>query len=88
MKPQTPRLVHSSAYLKYIERLKPETRHVSNWESQLNATADNTSPDQTVLPINWLANGAGNHGNVVNALWALRSFMFQDCLTLARGLDK
>lgn len=87
MKPTTPQLVHSNAYLKYIERLKPDSgcRHVSNWEKQLSATSENTTPDQSILPVHWLSNGAGNHGNVVNALWALRNFMFQDCLTLARS---
>ena len=28
--------------------------------------------------------GAASHGNVVDALWALRSFMMQDCFTLAK----
>lgn len=84
MKPQTPRLVHSSAFLKYVERLKPDKPHVSNWETQLKANSENTLPDRTVLPVSWLQNGAGSHGNVVDALWALRSFMFQDCMTLAK----
>ena len=86
MKPVTPRIAHSSVYLQYIERLKSDQRHVSNWEKQLNANIDNTSPEaSTRLPVNCLANGAGVHSNMVEALWALRNFMFQDCLTLARS---
>ena len=87
MKPQTPRLAHSTAYIKYIERLKPDKNHVSNWETQLKANSDNSIPDRSVLPVSWLQNGAGSHGNVVDALWALRQFMFQDCLTLAKPND-
>ncbi|KAI1296750.1 Protein polybromo-1 [Halotydeus destructor] len=81
--PRPSRLVHSSTYIEYIKRLQPETPHLSNWETELNATPENTRlQDHSKLPTQWLANGPGNHGNVVNALWALRQFMFQDCLTL------
>jgi len=56
---------------------------VSNWQAQLSATPENTTvPDPNRLPTHWLANGAGNHGNVVNALWALRNFMIKDALNL------
>ena len=84
MKPVTPRIAHSSVYLQYIERLKSEQRHVSNWERQLNAKMETTTPEASSrLPVNCLANGSGVHSNMVEALWALRNFMFQDCLTLA-----
>lgn len=84
MKPVTPRIAHSSVYLQYIERLKTDQRHVSNWERQLNAKMDTTTPEPPArLPVACLANGPGVHSNVVEALWALRNFMFQDCVTLA-----
>lgn len=68
---------------RYIERLKPEVKHVSNWKTQLTATSENTPlNDVNRLPAHWLANGPGNHGNVINALWALRHFMMKDALNL------
>ncbi|CAG2166349.1 unnamed protein product [Oppiella nova] len=85
--PRTNRLLHTHTYMKYIEKLSAEGkdgRHISNWETQLTATQDNTPPqDVNRLPTHWLANGAGNHGNVVNALWALRNFMTRDALNLS-----
>ncbi|XP_054159382.1 protein polybromo-1-like isoform X2 [Oppia nitens] len=84
--PRANRLLHTHTYMKYIEKLSAEGkegRHISNWETQLNASPE-TIPQQDInrLPTHWLANGAGNHGNVVNALWALRNFMFKDALNL------
>lgn len=70
-------------FFRYIEKLRPECKHISNWENQLNCNPENTNPpDAARLPTQWLANGAGNHGSVVNALWALRNFMLQDALNL------
>jgi protein polybromo-1 len=83
--PRSHRLLHTSTYIKYVERLRPEHRHITNWENTLTATPENTTPpDRNRLPTEWLANGSGNHGNVVNALWALRNFMLQDCLGFPR----
>lgn len=78
------RLLYTDTYIKYIERLKPEHKHITNWETQLNATQENTlNYDRNKLPTNWLMNG-GNHGTVVNALWALRNYMLQDSLNLSK----
>ncbi|XP_076040531.1 protein polybromo isoform X16 [Oratosquilla oratoria] len=83
--PKTQRLLHSEAYIKYIENLdKP---FVNNWEKHLMATPENTViNDSSRLPAHWLANGAGNHGSVVNALWALREYMMKDTLGIAKIL--
>ncbi|RXG72085.1 Protein polybromo-1 [Armadillidium vulgare] len=83
--PKTQRLLHSEAYIKYIENLdKP---FVSNWERQLTSSVDNTIINDTGrLPSHWLANGVGNHGSVVNALWALREYMMKDSLGIAKIL--
>ena len=79
------RLLYTDTYIKYIERLKPEHKHVSNWQTQLNATQENTlNYDRNKLPTGWLKNGEGNHGTVVNALWTLRQYMLQDALNLSR----
>lgn len=77
------RLLYTDTYIKYIERLKPEHKHITNWENQLNATQENTLNQGNKLPTNWLQN-EGNHGTVVNALWALRDFMLKDALNISR----
>jgi hypothetical protein len=78
------RLLYTDTYIKYIERLKPDCKHVTNWATQMNATPENTfTGDRSKLPAHWLANREGNHGSVVNALWALRNYMFQDALNLS-----
>ena len=83
--PRPNRLLYTDTYIKYIERLKPEHKHVTNWEKQLNATQENTlNCDANKLPTGWLKNGVGYHGTATNALWALRSYMLSDALNLSR----
>lgn len=82
--PRTQRLLHSEAYLRYIEGLNSDKQSVSDWEKSLTATPENTKTDESRLPANWLAQGAGYHGNVTNALWALRDLMLKDTLNLTR----
>ncbi|XP_075218433.1 protein polybromo isoform X4 [Lycorma delicatula] len=84
--PRPQRLLHSEAYIKYIENLTPESRSISNWDRQLKANQQNIEPppDQARLPAHWLANGVGNHGNILNALWTLRDFMFRDALGISK----
>lgn len=51
------------------------------------ATQENTKgpDDPNSLPaIQWLGKGIGNHGNVLNALWALRNFMMKDAMGLSK----
>jgi len=87
--PKPARLAHSATYIKYIEGLQTEKTHLSNWEKELNASPENTAmPNRNRLPVQWLANGSGNHGNVVNALWALRNFMLQDSLTIYKSSNQ
>ncbi|XP_014213289.1 protein polybromo-1 isoform X3 [Copidosoma floridanum] len=85
--PRPSRVLHSDAYLRYIEGLNTENRYISNWDRQLIATPENTQvPDVTKLPAEWLGNGVGNHGNVVNALWTLRNMMMRDVLAINKTL--
>lgn len=86
--PRTQRLLHSEAYIKYIEGLTPDNRNISNWEKQLKASEGSIEPpsDQNRLPIHWLNNRNGNHGNILNALWTLRDFMFRDALGISKHL--
>ncbi|CAH1403720.1 unnamed protein product [Nezara viridula] len=85
--PRTQRLLHSEAYIKYIEGLTPDNRNISNWEKQLRASESAIEPaDASRLPIHWLNNRNGNHGNILNALWTLRDFMFRDALGISKHL--
>ncbi|XP_023290298.1 protein polybromo-1 isoform X3 [Orussus abietinus] len=85
--PRPSRVLHSDAYLRYIEGLNVENRYISNWDKQMNATSENTQiPEVTKLPAEWLGNGVGNHGNVVNALWTLRNMMMRDVLAINKTL--
>ncbi|XP_046750131.1 protein polybromo-1 isoform X6 [Diprion similis] len=85
--PRPSRVLHSDAYLRYIEGLNTENRYISNWDKQMNANAENTQiPDVAKLPAEWLGNGVGNHGNVVNALWTLRDMMMRDVLAINKSL--
>lgn len=79
------KLLHTYTYIKYIESLQTDCKHVSNWDTQLKATKENTPIyDTSRLPTHWLGNGVGGHGNAVNALWALRDFMLRDALNISR----
>ncbi|XP_021930811.1 protein polybromo-1-like isoform X6 [Zootermopsis nevadensis] len=83
--PRPQRLLHSEAYIKYIEGLQADSKHISQWDKHLKATQDTTSvPDPSRLPAQWLGNGVGHHGNIVNALWTLRDFMMRDALGINR----
>ncbi|XP_049837847.1 protein polybromo-1 isoform X3 [Schistocerca gregaria] len=83
--PRPQRLLHSEAYIKYIEGLNVDNKYISNWNKQLDATPENTSvQDPNRLPVHWLGNGVGNHGNVINALWTLRDFMLRDALGISK----
>lgn len=83
--PKPQRLLHSEAYIKYIEGLSADNRSINNWEKQLKARPENVAvPDQSKLPAHWLANGVGNHGTMVNALWTLRDFMVRDALGISK----
>ncbi|XP_048738876.1 LOW QUALITY PROTEIN: protein polybromo-1-like [Ostrea edulis] len=84
--PRTHRLLHSEAYLRYIEGLRSDKLFVSEWDKNLTANAENTNTDPNRLPSQWLAEGPGYHGNVSNALWALRDLMLKDTLNISRTL--
>ena len=72
---------------RYIEGLNSESRTITEWEKTFTATPENTpTPDESRLPAHWLANGAGNHGSVTDALWAMRDLMLKDALSIQRTL--
>ncbi|XP_071450417.1 protein polybromo-1 isoform X3 [Hetaerina americana] len=89
--PRPQRLLHSEAYIKYIEGLQADNKYISQWERHLKATPENTRSVGAGgegalgrLPGHWLANGAGDHGSILNALWTLRDFMLRDALSISR----
>ncbi|XP_054286185.1 protein polybromo-1-like isoform X2 [Macrosteles quadrilineatus] len=83
--PRPSRLLHSEAYIKYIEGLHSGSRSISNWDKQLKAAQETTdAPELAQLPAHWLGNGVGNHGNILTALWTLRDFMFRDALGISK----
>lgn len=73
---------------RYIEGLTVGNNNISNWDKQLRATQSSVeSVDQSKLPAHWLNSSAiNNHGNIVNALWTLRDFMFRDALGISKHL--
>ena len=82
--PRPQRLLHSEAYIRYIEALTTESNQMSNWEKQLKASRELTKcPDEARLPAHWLANN-GDHNTSLDALWALRDFMTCDSLGVTR----
>ncbi|KAK6994776.1 protein polybromo-1-like isoform X1 [Biomphalaria glabrata] len=85
--PRTHKLMHSETYFRYIESLTSDSHYISNWEKTLSATQDNTpAVPEANLPGQWLAQGAGCHGSITSALWALRDFMLKDALNIARAV--
>lgn len=85
--PRPQRVLHSEAYIKYIEGLQKNTPYVSNWERTMKATRENISHDISRLPVQWLGGRAKNKPEeVVDALWKLRNFMWRDALALSKNV--
>merc|ERR1712142_68312 len=83
--PRPQRLLHSEAYIKYIEGLNKDSRSMCNWDRQLNASQEIVRPpDESKLPVSWLAGNTGDHATSMDALWALRDFMLQEALGVVR----
>ncbi|XP_022920699.1 protein polybromo-1 isoform X3 [Onthophagus taurus] len=87
--PRPQRVLHSEAYIKYIEGLNAENRYISPWEKTLNATQENVpppDPEKLHSVATWLGNKANQQENVLNALWALRNQLLRDTLCLQKTL--
>ncbi|XP_043236297.1 protein polybromo-1-like isoform X4 [Amphibalanus amphitrite] len=86
------RLLHSEAYIRYIETLQPERASVpqqqGGWERQLHATPETTPvPDTARLPTHWLADGLADSTSVVKTLWHLRDYLMKDALGISRAYE-
>ncbi|CAF0886930.1 unnamed protein product, partial [Didymodactylos carnosus] len=67
--PKTQRLVHSEAYLRYIENLKPDSPYISDWPKQLKASINGSSSSSSSsfsYPQNSNINTTNNNGNSNN----------------------
>ncbi|XP_068598056.1 protein polybromo-1-like [Brachionichthys hirsutus] len=87
--PKTQRVLHSEAYLKYIEGLNAESSTVSKWDQMLKAQrrdAPLTKEQESRLPVHWLKS-KGAHTTMADALWRLRDLMLRDSLNICQAHD-
>ncbi|KAM8914118.1 polybromo 1, like isoform 2-T2 [Spinachia spinachia] len=87
--PKTQRVLHSEAYLKYIEGLNSESTSVSKWDQTLKAQrrdAHMTKEQESRLPAHWLKS-KGAHTTMADALWRLRNLMLRDSLNICQGYN-
>ncbi|XP_058823523.1 protein polybromo-1 isoform X2 [Topomyia yanbarensis] len=84
--PRPQRVLHSEAYIRYIEGLQSGSQYITPWQKTLTATRENI-PNQDVsrLPTHWLGKkGRDKPEAVVDALWQLRSFLMKDVVQFDR----
>jgi protein polybromo-1 len=85
--PRPQRVLHSEAYIKYIEGLQNNSPYVGQFTKSLKATKESLGSDISRLPIHWLGEKAKEKPEeVIDALWNLRSSMWRDALALNRNL--
>jgi len=84
--PRPQRLLHSEAYIRYIEGLTSDRATMCDWNKQLNSSKENTRTDEAKLPAHWLADN-GDHATSLDALWAMRDFLVQDSLGVVKVLN-
>ncbi|XP_061543026.1 protein polybromo-1 isoform X2 [Phycodurus eques] len=78
------RLLHSDAYLSYIEGLTAESPTVSKWDQTLSVKKHDvrlTKEQESRLPSHWLKS-KGAHKTMADALWRLRDLMLRDTLNI------
>lgn len=81
--PQTQKIVHSEAYLRYIHGLARGNKRIGDFDKTFSAKKpDSISMEASKLPSHWLGGGPGHHGDVVSALWAMREHMLRDALNI------
>ncbi|KAM9535246.1 protein polybromo-1-like isoform 5-T9 [Salvelinus alpinus] len=82
--PKPQRLLHSEAYLKYIEGLNAESSTISKWDQTLSARKKDvrlTKEQESRLPSHWLKS-KGAHSTMADALWRLRDLMLRDTMNI------
>lgn len=84
--PRPQRVLHSEAYIKYIEGLQTNSPYVGQWTKTMRASREQLGSDTSRLPTHWLGERAKDKPEaVVDALWNLRNFMWRDALALNRN---
>lgn len=84
--PRPQRVLHSEAYIKYIEGLQSNSSYVGHWNKTMKASREAMGADTSRLPTHWLGEKAKEKPEqVVDALWNLRNFMWRDALALNRN---
>ncbi|XP_076870389.1 polybromo 1, like isoform X5 [Brachyhypopomus gauderio] len=87
--PKTQRLLHSEAYLKYIEGLSADVPTISKWDQTLKAQRKDSRlsrEQESRLPSHWLKS-KGAHTTMVDALWRLRDLMMRDTLNIRQAYN-
>lgn len=87
--PRPQRLLHSEAYLKYIEGLSADCPTVSKWDQSLKAGRKDSRlsrEQESRLPSHWLKS-KGAHTTMVDALWRLRDLMMRDTLSIRQAYN-
>uniref|UniRef100_A0A8C9SLA7 Protein polybromo-1 n=1 Tax=Scleropages formosus TaxID=113540 RepID=A0A8C9SLA7_SCLFO len=87
--PKTQRLLHSEAYLKYIEGLHTESSTITKWDQTLSARRRDvrlTKEQESRLPSHWLKS-KGAHSTMADALWRLRDLMLRDTLNIRHAYN-
>ncbi|NP_001003535.2 polybromo 1, like [Danio rerio] len=87
--PKPQRLLHSEAYLKYIEGLSAESSTVSKWDQSLKAQRKDcrlSREQESHLPTHWLKS-KGAHTTMADALWRLRDLMMKDTLNIRQAYN-
>uniref|UniRef100_A0A1Y1MVM8 Protein polybromo-1 n=1 Tax=Photinus pyralis TaxID=7054 RepID=A0A1Y1MVM8_PHOPY len=85
--PRPQRVLHSEAYIKYIEGLQSDNKYITSWEKTLNATQEtvtNPDPEKINNVATWLGKKYNQQEDVVNALWELRNQLLRDSLGLSK----
>lgn len=84
--PRPQRVLHSEAYIKYIEGLQNNNSYVGQWEKSVKVTRETVNHDVSRLPTHWLGTrGREKPEEVIDALWKLRNFMWKDAFALSRN---
>ncbi|XP_020652340.2 protein polybromo-1 isoform X1 [Pogona vitticeps] len=87
--PKTQRLLHSEAYLKYIEGLSADSSSISKWDQTLSARRRDvhlSKEQESRLPTHWLKS-KGAHTTMADALWRLRDLMLRDTLNIRQAYN-
>ncbi|XP_002020207.2 protein polybromo-1 [Drosophila persimilis] len=90
--PRTTRVIHSEAYIKYIESLQTGS-HLNvaacnnNWRRALTHVTPAQVVPKVPLPEHWLGPNARDQDSVVQALCHLRNFMLDDVLQIRRSCN-